>query len=431
MERRQGASQEVPKEERGLVGAVGSRLGFAVVALALVASGCAGDYVARTRGVRQAYQSYHPAEAVAQLDALKNPEIDKLLALLDKGMILHAGGQFEASIAVLAEADRLSQNLDFTSVGEAAKTLLSNERERTYRGEDFEKLMISVLQALNYAEMGRDDDALVEVRRVNERLRKMVAEEKKPYEQLAVARYLGGVLYESEGDLDAAFIDYWDAYKLSHGQMAPNVAEPLVRLARQTDRDDAYKELKGRYPELADAPPLRDEGQIVVLVEAGLSPQKVSQVRDYRGDSASQAFPIPVYVSRGRVAPAHVDVDGQGQDAGLLTSVDAVARVHLEDRVGKMVAKQLAGLATKAALATAAGVATKNELVGLLAFALLNSNNVPDLRSWLSLPAEFQVSRFRLSPGKHVVTVTAQGITSSHELEVRPRRTRLLVLRRY
>src|SRR5689334_21940365 len=189
---------------------------------------------------------------------------------MDEGMVLHAAGKFEESIKVLAQADKLSERLDFVSVTEEAKVLISSERERAYRGEDFEKLMISVLQALNYAELGKDEDALVEVRRVNERIRKMIIEEKKPYEQLAIARYLGGVLYEDQQEWDSAFIDYAQAQKLQ--PHLGSLAEPLVRLSKQTERQDAYTELKREYPNIEERPLGRDEGQAVIVIEAGRSP---------------------------------------------------------------------------------------------------------------------------------------------------------------
>ncbi len=136
---------------------------------------------------------------------------------------------------MLAQADKLSERLDFISVSEEAKVLLSSERERAYRGEDFEKLMISTLQALNYAQLGKDEDALVEVRRVNERMQRWINEDKKPYQQLAVSRYLTGVLWEDQGHADDAFIDYMEANKLA-GDLG-TLAEPLVRLAKETGRD--------------------------------------------------------------------------------------------------------------------------------------------------------------------------------------------------
>ena len=80
----------------------------AAFAVALVCSGCAGDYVARTKGVREAYQTYRYDDALAQLPSgEKSSPVDGLLELLDRGMILHAAGRYPESIEVLAKADKL------------------------------------------------------------------------------------------------------------------------------------------------------------------------------------------------------------------------------------------------------------------------------------------------------------------------------------
>src|SRR5215813_3572790 len=394
----------------------------------LVLASCAGDYVARTGGARQAYQSYDYNRALSEIEhEVRGPEVDRLLALLDEGMILHAAGRYQDSIGVLAEADKLSQQLDVVSISEEAKTLISNERERAYRGEDFEKLMISVLQALNYAELGKDEDALVEVRRVNERIRKMIVHEKKPYEQLAIARYLGGVLWEDQGELDSAFIDYQAAQKLQP-HLGP-LAEPLIRLARETDRDQAYRELKQKYPEVQDQPLGKDEGQLVVVVEAGLSPIKISAQQRYPG--SVQLFDVPKYQDRWPTRSALVRVDQQEQQATTVTSLGSVAEIHLEDRVGRMLAKAIARAAVKAGVAAGVGEATKSKELGLLTFVLLNLNSQADLRSWLSLPAEFQLARFRLPAGRYQVLVELDGAPVQQEFEVRRRRVAVAVFRRY
>jgi hypothetical protein len=412
-----------------VMGRVGSWTTGVALLLAMLGSGCAGDYVAKTRGVRQAYQSYDYDRALAGLDPSKAPTIDQLLVLLDRGMLLHAAGRYEESIQVLAQADKLSANLDFTSISEQAVTALSNEREKTYRGEDFEKLMISVLQALNYAQLGRDEDALVEVRRVNERIRKMVSEEKKPYEQLAIARYLGGVLYEDEGNEDDAFIDYYEAYKLTPSSSF--LAEPVLRLAKQTGRDQIYEQVKAKFPELSAEPVGKGQSQIVIIVEAGLAPQKESTNKNYDGSSGPQLIAIPMFKDRWAGGAAKVRVDGLEQQASTVTSLSQVAKVHLEDRVGKLVAKQFAAMAVKAGLAAGVGALAKDQRLGVLAFILLNAANVPDLRSWLSLPAEFQVSRFRVTPGLHDVVIQAGGQTTQHPVDVKPGRITVLSVRRY
>ncbi|RJS25771.1 hypothetical protein DRW03_04645 [Corallococcus sp. H22C18031201] len=403
--------------------------GALVFASLLLLSGCATDYVARTQVSRVAYQSEDYARALTALEteAQQAPPQDRLLLLLDKGMVQHASGRWADSIATLTEADRLSGELDAVSVREEAMTLVSNERQRAYSGEDFEKLMISVLQALNYAELGRDEDALVEVRRVNERLEKMIVDEKKPYEQLAIARYLGGVLWEDQHDWDAAYIDYAKALELQ--PRLDTLVEPLLRLAKKTGRDDAYAELTAKYPNVVHPPMAPDEAQVVVVVEAGLAPEKTSTSRDY--GTSGDLIEVPVYRDRGRAPRIQVRLAEQSARAVAVTSLADVAKVHLNDRIGRMLAKQLAGAMVKAGLAAGVGALTKSKEVGILAFLLLNAGNAPDLRSWLSLPAEFQVARFRVPAGKHTVEVSSGGRVTTHEVEVSPGRVGLVVVRRY
>lgn len=401
-----------------------------LAAWGVLTAGCAGDYVSRTRHFREAYEAYDYPRALKEIDReADGPKDDRLLVLMDKGMMLHAAGRYAESIRVLAEADKLSQELDFVSVSEEAATLITNERERAYRGEDFEKLMLTVLQALNYAALGKDEDALVEVRRVNERIRKMVNEEKKPYEQLAIARYLGGVLYEDQGDEDAAFIDYYQAFKLE-----PNLkelAEPLLRLAKKTQRDDEYRELRAAFPGVSDAPLAPGEGEVLVVVEAGRSPVKESEETRHGHGPTIQIIAIPVFRDRDWGGRAEARVDGQVRSAVTVTSLARVAKVHLNDRIGRLLARQLASTAIRAGIATGAGALTNSKEVGILTFLLLSMMNQPDLRSWLSLPAEFQLVRFRLSAGRHTVKVNSGGHTTVHDIEVRPKRIQLLAVRRY
>jgi hypothetical protein len=405
------------------------RWGGLVLLSLLLLSGCAGDYVARTRGVRAAYQSEDYPRALDALEgaAKAGVEKDRLLILLDKGMVLHAAGKWAESNAVLEEAEKLSQQLDAVSISEEAGAMLTNERQRAYRGEDFEKLMISVIQALNYAELGEDESAMVEVRQVNERLEKMVSDEKKPYEQLAIARYLGGVIREDQRDWDSAYIDYARAYEVQPNLGA--LAEPLLRLAKQAGRDDAYAELLAKFPDVPHAPLAPGESQVVVVVEAGLSPEKQRASRD--GGEGGNLIEVPEYRDRGYAPRVQVSLGEKSEQAVTVTSVADVARLHLNDRIGRILGKQLAGVAVKAGLAAGVGALTKSEEVGVLTFLVLNAMNAPDLRSWLSLPAEFQVARFRVQAGSHTVRVEAGGRASEHVVDVKPGRVGLLVVRRY
>jgi hypothetical protein len=96
-----------------------------------------------------------------------------------------------------------------------------------------------------------------------------------------------------------------------------------------------------------------------------------------------------------------------------------------------MLAKSLAGTALKAGVAAGAAKLTDSEGVGWLTFLVLSATTAADLRSWLSLPAEFQVARFRLAPGKHKVRIQLRGVVREQEIEVRPRRIALALARIY
>jgi len=392
--------------------------------------GCANTYMTKTAGAREALVHYQPEKAVDLLDKAfpKGPaEKDNVLFLLDKGTFFRAAKRFDESNQFLARAEKLSEALDVASVSEEAAALFSNEGTKTYRTEDFEKLMMSVVQGLNYAEKGDEEGALVEMRRVNQKLRKMVADEKKPYQQLAIARYLSGILYENAGDLDAAAIDYIQAAKLQHLGLA---AEPALRLAQETGREDDYEALLRAYPSLPHKPLLPSEGQLVVLVEMGLIVEKQSSKRNVGGDLQSTVLVVPVYPQARRTYPrVTLVVGGQSVQTEVVTSLDKVARIHLNERIDRMVAKSAAALLVKGGIAAAVGAATRNTGLGALTFLLLASTQEADTRSWGSLPAEYQVARLRLNPGKHVLKVRTPSRNSEHEVEIKPRRVSLLVLR--
>ncbi len=405
-----------------------------LLVVALPLWGCATDYVSRTRDVRQAYEAYDHEGALSRLEPeeQKEGDRDRLLVLMDKGMILHADGKYAESIKVLAEAEKLADALDLVSVSEEAAALVANERQRAYRGEDFERLMINCLQALNYAALGQEESALVEVRRMNERLRVMIAEQKKPYQQLAVAKYLAGALWEDQGELDSAFIDYWAAYE--RNPRLGHLADPLLRLAKQTDREAQYEKLRKAFPKADDSPLGEDEGEVLVIVEAGLSPQKQSSRRANSVDAGNLVV-VPVFKDRGVPGSARVTATAgtppSGQLAETVTSVRDVAHQHLNERIGRYLARAVAGTAVKAGIAAGAGALAKSEEVGLLAFYLLTLSNDADLRSWLSLPAEFQLVRLRMPVGPQEITVASRGYTTKHPVEVKPGRIAVVVVRRY
>ena len=99
---------------------------------------------------------------------------DLLLYLLDVGLSLHSSGKYDESNHYFLKANDIAEIKDYTSISTEAATLLTTDNIKDYKGEDFEKVLINVYLAMNYALMGNREDALVEARRVNSKLALMV-----------------------------------------------------------------------------------------------------------------------------------------------------------------------------------------------------------------------------------------------------------------
>lgn len=390
--------------------------------IALSASGCAtNDYVARTAPVRELYGMGKFSRAAAQLDQEEPDSSDRLLYLLDKGMILHSAKLWKESNAALAEAEKLAPRLDYTSISQEAAALATSDNAKTYVCEDYELLLLNILKAINYAMLEDDEAALVEVRRANDRLKKMVNDEKKPYEQLAIATYLSGVLYERARDPDDAIIAYMAAAK-QMGSLGP-LAGPFLRAARAAGRTELFDTVSPQYPDV-DPSPLGGDGEVVVILERGLSPQKVDV------QHATSLIKVPTYRSRSKAGVKMTLRTGQGDTRAVaVTSIEDTAQRMLQSRLTGMAVKSAVSSGVKVAAGAAVAHATGSKELGYLTTILMLAGNRPDLRSWLSLPAEFQVARLRLPPGRQTIEVPTSWGTKTLEVDVKAGKIGIVALR--
>ncbi|MGZ3806829.1 MAG: hypothetical protein ACXVCE_01985, partial [Bacteriovorax sp.] len=87
---------------------------------------------------------------------------EKLLALMEKGMLLHAKGDWEESSRVLNEARTLSQELYTVSLSKKAEKTLLNDNYDVYYGEIYERSLLhfylSLNAILNYQKTKKRDD---------------------------------------------------------------------------------------------------------------------------------------------------------------------------------------------------------------------------------------------------------------------------------
>lgn len=331
---------------------------------------------------------------------------DLLLYLLDLGLTLHTAGKYEESNQAFLKAEKIAEIKDYTSLATEASTLLTSDNIKDYKGEDFEKVMINTYLAMNYALLGSADDSLVEARKVNRLLLRMVEEGQKNYQQNAFARYLSAVLYESQQEYNDALIDYKKTAELE--PEFPEIRRDLWRMAKllhRTDVLETLKEVDHVTPEdqkLAMAPLQKGVGEIIVFFENGIAPIKKPHPSFYQ---------IPKFYPRyNPVLYAEVDIDGvKVGSTARLHDIEKTAIENLDEKYAGIIAKKIAGVVAKEVVGDQIAKQTNSPLLGFAAKIFFYVSDQADLRSWNLLPKDLQLMRVVVPAGTHTVRLRPVG----------------------
>lgn len=157
---------------------------------------------------------------------------DEILSLLDEGILLHFDGNYSESNEKLSAAERLIQEYRAKSIAQSIGSALINDTVRDYSGEDFEDIYTNIFMSLNYIALNENDEAMVEMRRFNNKMQSLGARYETLREQLkrqvqrqnaeaqdaiklksvtfhnsALAHYLSLILYRADGNLSEAEVD--------------------------------------------------------------------------------------------------------------------------------------------------------------------------------------------------------------------------------
>lgn len=383
---------------------------FALLGLLLWALGCASARMS-DRQIDSLFRSGRYDEAAARLKQgmEKHGEgTDELLFLLDLGLVLHTSGHYKESNQYLLKADKVAEIKDYTSLAEEAGTLLTSDNIKQYKGEEFENVLISVYLALNYSLLGDKENALVEARRVNKKLYRMVHEGKRDYPQSAFARYVSGILYESDGEYEDAYLDYKETLKLwpNYTRIGRDLWRVSSVLHRTDEMNDWEKKFSLSQEEKDAAKALIQKkskfGEVIVYFENGISPIK-------RPNPDFSSLP-KFYPRHNPVQYAKVFVNGKYElDTLPLEDIEATAILNLDQKYGAMVAKKLAGIVVKEVVGNQVAKQTDSPLLGLATKLAFYISDQADVRSWSLLPKELHVARVALQPGTYQVKVQPVG----------------------
>ncbi len=395
-------------------------------------------------------------EALQKVELAKQKEYKKknaVLYYLDKGLVLHLSGQWEESNQLLEEAEREIDELYTKSISKEAASFLTSNNVKPYSGEDFERVLINLFGALNYMFLGEPDEALVEARKVDHKLRlyNQRYERKNIYKEDAFVRYLMGMLYENQGEINDAFISYRKALKTYRDYSAnykTRIPRKLVADCLRTADDLGFREemeeIQSDFTGVSfkSYRNLGDKGELIFIHYNGIAPHKIDDIFEISfgkgwgmvqrtqvssddqarvqnattiaksiaaDEHISIAFPKFVKVDY-RIRLSEVSIEGslEGVRTKLVEDITAIAIKNLEDRINRVRVKAIARAAVKFALAHAGGKIAEKKGGGLAGMivkkgltAVATATEKADKRGWRTLPAQIRMARTTLEPGTY------------------------------
>ena len=432
--------------------------------------GC-GPPVNRYVLIEDSLRANNPKRADAIVEGAEKDYGSKSVVLygMDRGMTLQLAGDYKKSNAVLEQAEDEVDRLYTRRIRTETAAFLTNDNLLPYEGDPYEQVLINVLKAINYVMLGAWEDALVEARRIDHKLNVLWdrTPDKNAYRDDGFARYLTGILYESTGDLNNAFIAYrraYEAFEASHSWLhlsAPTqLRADLLRTADGMHLSQEFMEYQRLFPDATweSSEKTQRLAQVVVISYNGRAPRKEDQFLDVpisldalqlvllnRGFSQSnrqnnRVADSVLYGLNGRVVRVALprlvlqqtqvknDPVTLTSDTGIqvnartevVQSVTALAEKTLSERLPGITVKALARATVKFSLAEGAARGAQQAAgkdagpwvglaVGLLAHGLAVGSEEADKRSWETLPDEIHLARLWVTPGQYHAYLRGPG----------------------
>jgi uncharacterized protein len=422
--------------------------GFAkLVAVVSLLAGCGLNMEKNYQKMRPDMVSGNYEAADKYLDSVKEnfyAKDNRLLYYMDKGMVLHLGKKYQQSNQFLEKAKTAAEELWTESISKNALAWVTTDNSVPYQGEDFEKVLIHFVAALNYVSVSDLGSARVEARQVSQKL-ELYAQKyaeldpdsagKMAYVDDAFARWMSGKLRETDPEMTAlndAWIDYKKALTIYEKDYAARykTAVPLF-LVQDALRaleglgssfKDELAQLKGRYPSVTaqSRAETKGMGEVILVHLSGEAPYKIDKFWDSKasnGDFVRIAY--PEFVPKPyRIKGARLSAAAAKGETETAENITAIALQNLNDRMARIKAKAIARALVK--YLASKGIGAAGEKAGgkagaglQVAGALMQFGSAvaeeSDKRSWITLPAVVNVGRIFLPPGEHTVNVEFLG----------------------
>ncbi len=432
---------------------------FSIVGIFLVLSSCITTRNLKFVDIDEAAGKGDFATAVTDLEENSDSlygNRDGVLYYLDSGMLHFYNRDYPVSIQRFEEAERLIEEYFTRSVSQAAASLLLNDNQIDYAGEDFEDIYLNVFKAVAFLEQNNPSAAFVEVRRINDKLNlledkyqglaarynqaddaavEIQAGESRFYNS-ALARYLSLLMYRAEGNYDGARID-WEQMEQAFFQQSN-----LYPFENPFDRSIIERSDRARLSVLSfvgEAPIKRAETLYVItfdnrveIIYAGEGDEGILVPEGYAGfyypgveGGYRFKFQLPRMEKRGSDV-TRIRVVADGTPIGELSLLEDMERIAVDTfgikkpitflkTITRTIVKgivaqkgkeqmQQAGQSSGSALGLAAGV------IGSIATDVaVDASEQADLRVSRYFPAYAYVGEWEIDPGTYSISIEYYG----------------------
>nr|WP_275660953.1 hypothetical protein [Vibrio brasiliensis] len=424
---------------------------------ALVLSACANlsagnlfsHYSAQNGELHQLVKSgdYQQAE-----QALPEFVAGDILDNFEQGRVYLLNQQYPESKAAFDLSDqavRVQQDQATVSVSESAMSLSAlavNDNLKTYQPADYELGFLHLYLGLNYLKQNDLEGALVEMRRANQVQEQARKDREKDLEsaqkqmeqqgltpnlgsvlsnypdagktlqavQSGYLLYLSALLYETDNDLNSAYVDYRRALAVMPDNQ--QVIDGTMRVAKRLGMREDLVKLEKRYGKASYL--ASGKSRIIVIDERGVVEslqgwKQALPLYDSRGDGAWYSIALPYYPQAQSESFSPIKINNGHLSESLLTDVNLMAQRDLSERMPSIVIRQALRVWAKDQLRKEAA---KGDDVGNILFNVWNTlTEQPDTRSWLTLPGEIYSASAEVNPGQQQMTIN--GVDYSFNVE--------------
>ncbi|WP_441000731.1 hypothetical protein [Fodinibius sp. SL11] len=397
--------------------------GIVLLVFAGLITGCGSQKLMNgQKQMRSSFQSgeYEKADHIA--DSLKENDIyeakDRVLYALEKGTINYFKGDYEQSVESYTNAEEYIDQFFSKSVKTGIGAFISNDTQLNYNGEVYEDVYLNAFKSLGYLKMNNFESALVEARRIAQKL----SEAEQKYGEYASAmaesdttekditweagtsnihdsplsHYLAGALYAKAGEQDGARIEMDKLKKAINNHQA---------------MPDSKLEFDSTFTRVQDP----DQYNTMVMAFCGKAPDKVDNSinTDINRDGKGVKIAIPKLVMQpSNVAAIEAVInDTMSIELKIIEEMDKVARETFKIKKPIIVARATIRGVLKSAAQEGVSDAVEDEfgsvagdVASFIGGKAREASEQADLRGWQTMPANIYTNVIKLPAGEHDVT---------------------------